>query len=143
MSAMKTAMLNKDEATLRGLRAIKSALLLEKTSGAGTDISEETEIKILQKLVKQRKESLDIYTSQNRADLAEKESQEIAVIEQFLPAQLSDAELTTIIQKIIADTGASSMKDMGKVMGLASAQLAGRADSGAVSKIVKQCLSAS
>lgn len=139
---MKDAMKSKDEKALRSLRAIKAAILLAKTSeGAGGELKEEDEIKLLQKLVKQRKDSLEIFTQQNRADLAQKEQEEITVIEQFLPKQLSADELKTIIAKIISDTGASSAADMGKVMGVASKQLAGKADGKTISGVVKELLS--
>lgn len=139
---LKTAMLAKNEVALRSLRAIKAAILLAKTAeGSKGELTEDDEIKMLQKLVKQRKDSLDIFTTQNRPDLAVKEAEEIAVIEQFLPAQLSAEELKTIIAKVIADTGATSPADMGKVMGVASKQLAGQADGKAISAIVKELLS--
>lgn len=141
MAELKTAMLAKDEKALRSLRAIKAAILLAKTSeGAGGDIKEEDEIKLLQKLVKQRKDSLEIYQQQNRPDLAQKEQEEIEVIEKFLPKQLSGEELKTIIAGIIAETGASSPADMGKVMGVATKQLAGKADGKAISAVVKELL---
>lgn len=141
MTELKTAMLAKDEKALRSLRAVKAAILLAKTSeGAGGGLKEEDEVKILQKLVKQRKDSLEIFQQQNRADLAKKEEEEIGVIEKFLPKQLSADELKTIIAKIIADTGASSPADMGKVMGAATKQLAGKADGKAISAIVKELL---
>lgn len=138
---LKTAMLAKDEKTVRSLRAIKAAIILAKTSeGAGGEIKEEDEIKLLQKLVKQRKDSLEIFTTQNRADLASKEQEEIEVIEKFLPKQLSAEELKGIIANIIAETGASSPADMGKVMGVATKQLAGKADGKAISALVKELL---
>ena len=138
---LKTAMLAKDEKTVRSLRAIKAAIILAKTSeGAGGEIKEEDEIKLLQKLVKQRKDSLEIFTTQNRADLAQKEQEEIEVIEKFLPKQLSAEELKGIITNIIAETGASSPADMGKVMGVATKQLAGKADGKAISALVKELL---
>lgn len=141
MAELKTAMLAKDEKTVRSLRAIKAAIILAKTSeGAGGDIKEEDEIKLLQKLVKQRKDSLEIFQQQNRADLAQKEQEEIEVIEKFLPKQLSGEELKAIIAEIIAQTGASSPADMGKVMGAATKQLAGKADGKAISAIVKELL---
>jgi uncharacterized protein len=141
MAELKTAMLAKDEKTVRSLRAIKAAIILAKTSeGAGGEIKEEDEIKLLQKLVKQRKDSLEIYQQQNRADLAVKEQEEIEVIEKFLPKQLSAEELKGIIAEIITQTGASSPADMGKVMGAASKQLAGKADGKAISAIVKELL---
>jgi len=141
MAELKTAMLAKDEKTVRSLRAIKAAIILAKTSeGAGGDIKEEDEIKLLQKLVKQRKDSLEIFQQQNRTDLAQKEQEEIEVIEKFLPKQLSNEELKVIIAEIIAQTGASSPADIGKVMGVATKQLAGKADGKAISAIVKELL---
>jgi uncharacterized protein YqeY len=141
MAELKTAMLAKDEKALRSLRAIKAAILLAKTSeGAGGDLKEEDEIKILQKLVKQRKDSLEIFQQQSRTDLAQKEQEEIEIIEKFLPKQLSADELKGIIAAIIAETGASSPADMGKVMGVASKQLAGKADGKAISAVVKELL---
>ena len=141
MAELKTAMLAKDEKSLRSLRAIKSAIILAKTAeGAGGEIKEEDEIKLLQKLVKQRKDSLEIYEKQNREDLAEKEREEISVIEKFLPKQMDEAELRTIIQKIIDETGASSPADMGKVMGAANKQLAGKAEGKTIAGIVKDIL---
>lgn len=138
---LKTAMLAKDEKTVRSLRAIKAAIILAKTSeGAGGEIKEEDEIKLLQKLVKQRKDSLEIFTRQNRTDLAQKEQEEIEVIEKFLPKQMSAEELKVIIANIIAETGASSPADMGKVMGVATKQLAGKADGKAISALVKELL---
>lgn len=138
---IKTAMLAKDEAGLRALRAIKAAILLAKTAeGAGEVMSSDEEIKLLQKLVKQRRDSLEIFTQQNREDLAKKESEEIAVIEKFLPQQFSAEELKDAVSAIIASTGASSPSDMGKVMGVASKQLAGKADGKAISEVVKLLL---
>jgi uncharacterized protein len=141
MAQMKDAMKAKDEAGLRGLRAIKAAILLAKTSGTGGEITADDEIKLLQKLIKQRKDSLDIYRQQNRADLAQKEEEEIAVIEKFLPKQMDADQLKTVIAGIIAETGASSPADMGKVMGVASKQLAGKADGKTISAVVKELLS--
>lgn len=138
MAEMKEAMKSKDEATLRGLRAIKAALLLLKTSGS--EVTEDAELKMLQKLVKQRKDSLEIFQQQNRSDLAQKEEEEIKVIEKFLPQPLSEEELKLAVQKIIIDTGASSPADMGKVMGAATKQLAGKADGKAISAAVKELL---
>ncbi|WP_407525101.1 GatB/YqeY domain-containing protein [Lacibacter sp. MH-610] len=138
MAEMKEAMKSKDEATLRGLRAIKAALLLLKTSGS--EVTEDAELKMLQKLVKQRKDSLEIFQQQNRNDLAQKEEEEIKVIEKFLPQPLSEDELKLAVQKIIIDTGASSPADMGKVMGVATKQLAGKADGKAISAAVKELL---
>jgi len=141
MGELKTAMLAKDEKSVRSLRAIKAAIILAKTSeGAGGEINSDAEIKLLQKLVKQRKDSLEIFQQQNRDDLAQKEQEEIAVIEKFLPKQLDENELKQIVSEIIASTGASSAADMGKVMGLATKQLAGKADGKTVSAIVKQLL---
>lgn len=135
-------MLAKNEAGLRGLRAIKAAIIVAKTSeGAGGVLKEEDETKLLQKLVKQRKDSLEIYQQQQRADLAQKEQEEIAVIEQFLPKQLSTEELKAALSKIIAETGASSPADIGKVMGAATRQLAGQADGKTISATVKELLS--
>ena len=142
MDDMKIAMRAKDTLALEALRAIKSGILLAQTeSGAKEEISEEEEIKLLQRLVKQRKDSATIFTEQGRADLAEPELQQAAVIEKFLPAQLSEAEVETVVAKIIADNDASGMASMGKVMGLASAELAGKADGKTVSTIVKKLLS--
>lgn len=141
MADLKTAMLAKDEKSLRSLRAIKSAIILAKTAeGFSGELKEEDEIKLLQKLVKQRKDSLDIYEKQNRDDLAQKEKEEISVIEKFLPEQLSEEKLKEIISNIIAETGASSPADMGKVMGAANKQLAGKADGKTIATIVKQLL---
>ena len=141
MGELKTAMLAKDEAALRSLRAVKAAILLAKTSeGAGGELKAEDEIKLLQKLVKQRKDSLEIFEQQKRDDLAKKEKEEIAVIEKFLPQQLSPEEIKAELVKIIADTGASSPADMGKVMGAATKQLSGRADGKTISALVKELL---
>lgn len=136
-----TAMKAKDQAGLRGIRAIKAALLLAKTDGSGNEITPEVEIKILQKLIKQRKDSLEIYEKQGREDLAITEREEIEVIEKYLPEQMSPEELEKVIRSIIEQTGASSMKDMGKVMGMASKQLAGKADGKTISGVVRQMLS--
>lgn len=141
MQDLKTAMKAKDQAALRSIRAVKAALLLQKTDGTGEEMTEEKEIKLLQKLVKQRKDSLDIYVKQGREDLAATEREEIEVIEKYLPAQLSEAELEKVIGEIVAKTGASSMKEMGKVMGMAAKQLAGKADGKAISATVKKLLS--
>jgi uncharacterized protein YqeY len=141
MDEMKNAMRSKDTVALEALRAIKSELLLAQTSsGSKEEITEAEEIKILQKLVKMRKDSASIFTTQNRPDLAEPELAQIAVIEKFLPAQLSEAEVETIIAKIIAETGASGIAAMGKVMGLATAQLGGTAEGKTISTIVKKLL---
>lgn len=142
MAELKTAMLAKDEKTIRSLRAIKAAIIVAKTAeGAGGEIKEDDEIKLLQKLVKQRKDSLEIFNQQNRAELAAKEQEEIDVIEKFLPKQLSAEELKAEISAIISETGASSPADMGKVMGAANKKLAGRADGKAISSLVKELLS--
>jgi len=142
MTELKTAMLAKDEKSLRSLRAIKAAILLAKTSeGAGGELKEEDETKLLQKLVKQRKDSLEIYQQQNRTDLAQKEQEEIEVIEKFLPKQLSADELKVEISSIITEVGASSPADMGKVMGVATKKLAGKADGKTISALVKELLS--
>jgi uncharacterized protein len=141
MGEMKDAMKAKDEATLRALRAIKAEIIKAKTDpGAGGEIDEATEQKFLQKMVKQRKDSLDIFEKQGREDLATKEKEELAVIMRFLPAQLSEEEITAVIKQIITDTGASSAIDLGKIMGAASKQLAGKADGKAISTIVKTLL---
>lgn len=138
---LKAAMMAKEDVTLRGLRAIKAAILIAQTEpGASKELSEEKEIQILQKLVKQRKDSIAIYQQQNREDLATKEIEEVNVIEKYLPQQLNEEEIANIIKKIIADTGASGMKDMGKVMGTANKEMAGKADGSKISQIVKQLL---
>jgi uncharacterized protein YqeY len=142
MADLKTAMLARDEAGLRGLRAIKAAIILAKTSeGAGGELKEEDETRLLQKLVKQRKDSLAIYQQQNRPDLARKEEEEITVIERFLPKQLDEQALKAALSKIIAETGASSQADIGKVMGVATKQLAGQADGKTISAVAKELLS--
>jgi uncharacterized protein len=138
---IKQAMLAKNKDLLEALRAVKSALLLAKSEKGGDGgVNEEAEIKILQKLVKQRRETAEIYSSQNRKDLADIETFQADVIQKFLPAQMSDEELTQIVKDIIAETGATSVKDMGRVMGLASKKLAGKADNKSVSEKVKQLL---
>lgn len=138
---IKQAMLAKDQAKLRGLRAIKAALLLAKTEkGTSEEITEETELKLLQKLVKQRKESADIYKQQGREDLSVVEEEEIAVISAFMPKQLDAAEIEAVIIRLIKDSGASSVKDMGKVMGLANKELAGKADGKLIAELVKKQL---
>ena len=139
--SIKEALLGKDQVKLRGLRAIKAALLLAKTEkGASENISEDAEIKILQKMVKQRKESAEIYKQQNRQDLLNVELEEISVIESFLPNPLSPEELEAAIKSIIEETGASSIKDLGKVMGLATQRLGGRADGKSISNLAKSLL---
>ncbi len=141
MDQLKQAMRDKNEAALRTLRAIKAAILVEKTAaGAKGELTEADELKLLQKLAKQRKDSLEIFRAQNREDLAVKEEEEIAVIEKFLPQQLSEEELHAKIKDIIAATGASSPADMGKVMGAASKQLAGQAEGKLISEAVKKLL---
>lgn len=138
---IKNAMLAKDAVGLRGLRAIKAALLIAKTEKGGSDvISSEREIQILSKLLKQRKESIEIFESQNRADLATTEKEEVAIIEKFMPAMMSEEEVRDAIKAIITEVGATSQKEMGKVMGAASKQLAGKADNKLVSEIVKSLL---
>lgn len=141
MDHMKEAMKAKDTVALEALRAIKSAIILAKTeTGAADGLSEADEIKMIQRLVKMRKDSAEIFTTQNRPDLAEPELAQIAVIEKFLPAQLSEAEVEIIVAKIIAETGASGIASMGKVMGLASAQIGGQAEGKVISGIVKKLL---
>lgn len=141
MDEMKNAMRAKDTIALEALRAIKSEILLAQTSsGAKEEITEADEIKILQKLVKMRKDSASIFTTQNRLDLADPELAQIAVIEKFLPAQLSDSEVEAIVSKIIAETGASGIASMGKVMGLASSEIGGAAEGKTISMIVKKLL---
>ncbi len=138
---LKIAMKARDQVSLRSIRAIKAALLLLATDGSGDEITEEKEIKLLQKLVKQRQDSLTIYEGQNRDDLAQTEREEIEVISKYLPEAMSEDELKSLIQEIITTTGAASMKDMGKVMGMASKNIAGRADNKIVASIVKELLS--
>ena len=141
MAELKTAMLAKDEKALRSLRAVKAAILLAKTAEGGSgELKEEEEIKLLQKLVKQRKDSLDIFIQQNRPDLAQKEQEELDVIEKFLPKQMSADELREALTAIIAQTDAQSPADLGKVMGMATRQLAGKADGKAISTMVKEML---
>jgi uncharacterized protein YqeY len=141
MTELKAAMLAKNEAALRGLRAIKSAILLAKTAdGKVGEITEDDEIKLLQKLAKQRKDSLEVFVAQNREDLALKEREELAIIEKFLPKQLDENEIRESVKSIIASTGANSPADMGKVMGVATKQLAGKADGKLISSIVKELL---
>jgi uncharacterized protein YqeY len=142
MPELKAAMLAKDEKAMRSLRAIKAAIIVAKTAeGAGGELKEEDEVKLLQKLVKQRKDSLEIFQQQNRADLAAKEIEEIEVIEKFLPQQLTPDQLKEEIGKIIAAAGVSSPSEMGKVIGIANKQLAGRADGKTISLTVKELLS--
>lgn len=141
MAEMKDAMKSKNEAVLRSLRAIKAEIIKAKTEpGAGGEIDEATEQKFLQKMMKQRKDSYEIFTQQGRTDLATKEKEEMDVIEKFLPKQLSEEEIKTAVKAIITETGAASAADMGKVMGVASKQLAGKADGKTISAIVKELL---
>ncbi len=135
-----TAMKAKDAVTLRSIRAVKSLIQLAKTDGSGQAIDTTREVQMLQKLVKTRQESLDIYTKNNRPELAQKEREEIEVIKKYLPTMLEGAELEAILKKIIADTGAESARDMGKVMGAANKELAGKAEGRAISDIVKRLL---
>jgi uncharacterized protein YqeY len=140
MVDLKAAMKAKDQEALRGIRAIKAALLLEKTKGTDIEVTEADEIKILQKLVKQRKDSLAIFEEQGREDLAKTEREEINIIERYLPAQMSPEELEAELKAIIEKTGATSMRDMGKVMGMATKTFAGRADGKSISAKVKELL---
>jgi uncharacterized protein YqeY len=142
MEDLKVAMKAQDKASMRGLRAVKSALLLLKTDGSGKEITPEREIQLLQKLVKQRRESIAIFEKENRTDLAEVEKEDVAVIEKYLPEALSNEDLEKFIQALILSSGATSVKDMGKVIGLASKELAGKADGRAISDMVKKCLAA-
>ena len=142
MEDLKAAMKAQDKASMRGLRAVKSALLLLKTDGSGKEITPEREIQLLQKLVKQRRESIAIFEKENRADLAEVEKEEVSVIEKYLPEALSNEDLEKFIHALILSSGATSVKDMGKVIGLASKELAGKADGRAISDMVKKCLAA-
>ncbi len=141
MADLKDAMRAKDEVALRTLRAIKAAIIIEKTAeGANGEIDEATEQKMLQKLAKQRRDSLDIFEKQNREDLAAKEREELAVIERFLPKQMTPDELKAALTDIVAKTGAASMADLGKVMGVASKELAGKADGKSIAAVVKELL---
>jgi len=141
MEDMKMAMRAKDTLALESLRAIKSALLLAQTAtGPGTELTEEEEVKLVQKLVKQRKDSAAIYKEQGREDLAEPELAQALIIEKFLPEQLSEEEIEKIVVQTIATVGAAGMKDMGKVMGIVSQELAGKADGKTISTIVKKNL---
>lgn len=140
-SEIKSAMLAKQEGRLRGLRAIKAALLLAKTEkGAGEELGEEAELKAIQKQIKQRKDSIEIYKQQNRADLALIEEEELAVMEEFMPKQLSAEELRTAIEKIVSDLGVSDPKEMGKVIGAANKILQGKSDGKSIAEMVKQVL---
>ncbi len=140
MEQMKAAMKSKDAVALESLRAIKSALLLAKTDGSGAEMTADDEIKLLQRMVKQRKDSAAIFTEQGRADLAEPELAQAKIIETFLPTQMSADEVAAVVAEVIANTGAAGMKDMGKVMGMVSKQLAGQADGKTISTLVKQKL---
>lgn len=140
MNDLKEAMKLKDQVAMRSIRAIKAAILLFKTDGSGDTLTEDKEIKLLQKLVKQRQDSLDIYIKQGREDLASVEREEIAIIQKYLPEQLSESKLKEIIGVIIAESGATSVKDMGKVMGIASQKLAGKADGKMIAAVVKELL---
>ena len=138
---LKTAMKAQDKGTLRAVRAIKSAILLQKTDGSGDELTADKEIQMLQKLIKTRTDSLEIYRQQGRSDLAFVEEEEIEVIRKYLPAQLDDAALEEVVQGIINETGASSMKDMGRVVGLANQRLAGQAEGARIAAITKKLLS--
>ncbi|CAM4331582.1 GatB/YqeY domain-containing protein [Zobellia nedashkovskayae] len=140
MEQMKAAMKAKDTVALESLRAIKSALLMAQTSGTDKELTEDDEIQLVQKLVKQRKDSAAIFTEQGREDLAEPELAQIAVLEKFLPEQLTEEEIEKVVVQTIDATGASGMKDMGKIMGMVSKELAGQADGKTISAIVKQKL---
>ncbi|MCP2037196.1 GatB/YqeY domain-containing protein [Chryseobacterium sp. HSC-36S06] len=139
--AIKTAMKDKDKVALDSLRAVKSQIMLLKTEAKGAEVSTEQEIAILQRMIKQRKDSYEQFTAQNRADLAEVEEAQMKVIEKFLPQQLSSEELETEMKKIIAETGAQSAKDLGKVMGMAGKSLAGKSDGKSISEMAKKLLS--
>ncbi len=139
---IKKAMLAKDRVRLDALRSVKKEFIEAKTAkGASDEFTDDKAVSILQKMVKQRKESADIYTQQNRADLAETENQQMKVIQEFLPAQLSANEIEAVVKKVITETEASSMKDMGKVMAIATKELAGKAEGGIISGIVRKLLS--
>ncbi len=139
--AIKTAMKDKDKVALDSLRAVKSQIMLLKTEAKGAEVSTEQEIAILQRMIKQRKDSYEQFTAQNRADLAEVEEAQMKVIEKFLPQQLSSEELETEMKEIIAETGAQSAKDLGKVMGMAGKSLAGKSDGKSISEMAKKLLS--
>jgi uncharacterized protein YqeY len=141
MEMLKEAMRSKDEGALRALRAIKGAIIIAKTDKGFTEMTPEKEVQLVQKLAKQRKESFDIYTKQNMADLALKEKEELDVLGKFLPAQMSEAEIRPIIQNLISEMGISDIKEMGKLIGAASKKLAGQAEGAVISKIVKELLS--
>jgi uncharacterized protein YqeY len=142
MIAMKDAMRSKDQVALRALRAVKSAIIIQKTeTGSSSEISEKDEMKLLQKLVKQRKDSADIFSKQNREDLAKPELEEVEVISQFLPAAMSESEIEIVVKETITSLGANGMKDMGRVMGVVSGKLAGKADGKTISILVRNNLS--
>lgn len=141
MPDLKAAMKAKDQAALRSIRAIKASILLLKTDGSGKEVDEAAEIKLLQKLVKQRKDSLEIFEKQGREDLAVTEREEIEIIEKYLPTQMSEEEIKSVVVSIISETGASSMRDMGRVMGMANQKMAGQADGKAIANVVKALLS--
>ncbi len=141
MEQMKAAMKARDKVALESLRALKSAFLLANTSGGNVELNEEEEIKIVQRLVKQRKDSAAIFNEQGRSDLADPEIAQAKVLEQFLPTQMSEEDLKKAIAEIVVQTGASSMKDMGKVMGIASKNFGGKADGKTISTVVKELLS--
>ena len=141
MADLKTAMLTKNEAGLRAIRAIKSAILLAKTSAGGKELSEEDEVKMLQKLVKQRQESISIYETQQREDLAAPEREEVAIISKYLPEMMSEEDVRKAVKAAIEQTGAKSAAEMGKVMGVVTKALAGKADNKMVSVLVKELLS--
>ena len=141
MGDLKEAMKAKDQASIRSIRAIKAAILLVKTDGSGKELDEAGEIKLVQKLVKQRQDSLEIYEKQGRDDLALTEKEEIEILKKYLPEQMSEADLHAFIKELISEVGASSMKDMGKVMGIANQRLAGKADGKTIATLVRQLLS--
>ena len=142
MSAMKDAMRSKDQVALRALRAVKSALIIQKTEvGSSSEMSDKEEMKLLQKLVKQRRDSADIFSKQNREDLAKPELEEVEVISKFLPAAMSESEIEAVVKETIASLGADGMKDMGRVMGVVSGKLAGKADGKTISVLVRNNLS--
>ena len=138
--AIKTAMREKDKTALDALRAVKAQIILLKTEGKGSEVSEDQEIAILQRMIKQRKDSFDQFTAQNRSDLAEVETAQMKVIEKYLPQQLSADELEAAMKAIIAETGAASVKDLGKVMGIAGKTLAGKSDGKSISEMAKKLL---
>lgn len=140
MADLKEAMKTKDQASLRAIRAAKAAILLFKTDGSGKDLDEAAEIKLVQKLVKQRQDSLEIYEKQGREDLAVIESEEIEVLKRYLPEEMSEDDLKAFLQNLISELGADGMKDMGRVMGMASQKLAGKADGKTISGIVRNLL---